>query len=285
MTVGDLLRTLTTRFAAAGIDSARIDARVLLAHVLGVEPLQLFNRPERVLTPPELEQAEALARRREAREPMAHITGRRGFWTIELEVTADTLDPRPDTETLVEAVLAALPDRQAPLSLVDFGTGTGCILLALLSELPRATGLGIDISPGALAVAERNARRLGLAERAGFKLGDWGRGLAGRIDVITSNPPYIPESDLAALEPEVARWEPRTALTAGPDGLEAYRILAPQMAELLAPGGLAAVEVGKGQAPEVAALMGAAGLVAVETRPDLAGVERCVLARKAAKMT
>lgn len=275
---GTAARALTERFAAAGIDTARLDARLLVAEVLGVEPMKVTTYPETELSPDQAARLDSLAARRQAREPISHILGRRGFWTLDLEVTADTLDPRPDTEALVEAVLGAVTDRQAPLALLDFGTGSGCILLALLAELPQARGLGIDRSEGALAVAQRNAHANGLADRAQFRLGDWGRGLDGRFDVIVSNPPYIPDEDIAGLEPEVARYEPRTALAGGVDGLDCYRVLAPQIAALLAPGGVAGVEFGQGQAAAVAALFEGVGLTVTEVRNDLAGIERCLLA-------
>ncbi|MBX9635766.1 MAG: peptide chain release factor N(5)-glutamine methyltransferase, partial [Magnetospirillum sp.] len=261
-----------------GIHSHRLDARLLVAEVLGVEPNTVFTRPDMPLTPEQAARLEGLAARRMAREPMSHILGRRGVWTLTLKVTADPLDPRGDTETLIEAVLSRIADRQAPLRLVDFGTGTGAILLSLLSELPNATGLAVDKSPAALAVARENARANGLDHRAEFLLSDWGRDLTESFHVIVSNPPYIPDQDIDGLEPEVAAFEPRLALAGGPDGLECYRALIPDMARLLAPGGIAAVEVGMGQADSVAALFAAAGLVPGAVERDLAGVERCVVA-------
>jgi release factor glutamine methyltransferase len=275
---GDLVAALTDRFAAAGIADARFDARLLVAEVLGIGPGRLAAFPEMPLGPDLALRVEALAARRAAREPMSHVLGRRGFWTLDLAVSADTLAPRPDTETLVEAVLDQVADRTRPLSLLDLGTGTGCILLALLSELPNATGLGIDRSEGALGVARLNAAGTGLAGRAAFRHGDWAAGLSGPFDIIVSNPPYIPDGDIDALEPEVARFEPRGALAGGPDGLDCYRLLAPQMAALLGAGGVVAVEVGQGQDGDVAALLAAAGLEEIAVRPDLGGIARCVLA-------
>jgi release factor glutamine methyltransferase len=277
MTVGEALASLTARFAAAGIDTAKLDARVLIGHVLGIEPIQVFSRPERVLGADEAASLEAAALRRERREPMAHITGRREFWSLTFEVTADTLDPRADSETVVEAVLETVADRTRPLRLLDFGTGTGCLLLSLLSELPNATGLGIDRSEAALEVARRNAQSLGMAQRTEFRRGDWGRGLDGLFDVIVSNPPYIPDEDVAGLAPEVAAFEPRGALAGGPDGLDCYRTLIPDAARLLRPGGLLALEVGLGQAAPVGELVLQQGLRFQGARRDLAGIERCVL--------
>ncbi|MGE5476500.1 MAG: peptide chain release factor N(5)-glutamine methyltransferase [Bacteroidales bacterium] len=274
---GTLVRALTQRFAAAGIDTARLDARLLVAEVLAVAPDRVALDPGLAVTAEQAGRIEALAVRRAAREPVSHILGRRGFWTLNLKVTADTLDPRGDTETLVEAVLARIPDRAAPLRLMDFGTGTGAIVLALLSELPNATAIAVDKSPAALAVARDNASAHGLDGRIRFVLSHWGAALDERADVIVSNPPYIPDQDIDGLAPEVAAYEPRLALAGGPDGLDCYRELVPQMARLLVPGGLAAVEVGAGQAPQVAALFQAAGLRDIAFACDLGGVERCVM--------
>jgi release factor glutamine methyltransferase len=277
-TLGEALREGGRRLGLAGIDTAMFDARLLLAEVTGLAAPMVSLRGDAVMEPEAAARFEALLARREGREPMSHILGRRGFWTLDLAVTAATLDPRPDTETLVEAVLAALPDRKTPLHLLDFGTGSGCILLALLSELPAATGLGIDASPAALAVAAANAKACGLAERVQFRLGDWGQGIGGRFDVIVSNPPYIPEAEIDTLAPEVARFEPRSALSGGADGLECYRRLIPDIARLLSPGGVAALEVGQGQAGAVTALLTDAGLGREMVRCDLGGIVRCVVA-------
>jgi len=276
--LGEALREGGRRLDRVGIDTARFDARLLLAEATGLAAPMVSLRGAEAMTPEAAARFEALLVRREGREPMSHILGRRGFWTLDLAVTAATLDPRPDTETLVEAVLAAHPARTRPLRLLDFGTGSGCILLALLSELPAAVGLGIDASPAALAVAVANAERCGLTERANFRLGDWGQGIGGRFDVIVSNPPYIPEAEIDGLEPEVALFEPRSALSGGADGLDCYRRLIPDIARLLAPAGMAALEVGQGQAGAVAALMTNAGLGRVMVRCDLGGIERCVVA-------
>lgn len=278
LTVGEALADIAGRLRRAGVDTARLDARMLLAEVLGAEPLAVVAHPEWPVDAAAGERLAALVARRERREPMSHILGRREFWSLDFVVSADTLTPRPDSETLVEALLAAIPDRRAPLRLLDFGTGTGCLLLALLSELPAARGVGVDISSAALAVARRNADRLGMAQRADFVSGDWGRGLAGLFDVILSNPPYIGEDDIAGLEAEVASFEPRSALAGGPDGLACYRRLVPDIMRLLAPDGVAAVEIGQGQAEAVAALFSESG-ASVVIRRDLAGVQRCLVIR------
>lgn len=281
MTAGQASRAIAERLRALGIDSARLDARLLVAEVLGVEPGVVFTKPDTPLTDEQAARIEVLAARRLAREPMSHILGRRGFWTLTLKVTADTLDPRADTETLIEAVLSLIADRAAPLRIVDFGTGTGAILLALLSELPNATGLGVDKSPAALAIAKENAKANGLEPRTDFMLADWGRDLDERFNVIVSNPPYIPDQDIDGLEPEVAAFEPRLALAGGLDGLDCYRALIPHMGRLLAPDGLAAVEIGMGQADAVAQLFAVSGMEVAAVARDLAGVERCVIAAPA----
>lgn len=282
-TAGAAAEALTRRFAAAGIDTPRLDARLLVAHILGIRPQDILLRPDTPL-PPDAEGAlEGLARRREAREPISRILGHRGFWSLDLAVSAETLDPRPDTEALIEAVLEAMPDRSAPWRILDLGTGTGCILLALLAEFPTATGVGLDIAPGAVATASANAEALGLAGRATFALCDWTQGLAGLdgdFDIVVSNPPYIPDGDIAGLEPEVRSHDPLRALAGGPDGLDAYRTLAPLVAGRTRPQGLVAFEVGIGQAADVTDLLHRVGFISVWNRADLAGVDRCVCARR-----
>lgn len=216
--------------------------------------------------------------RRADREPVSRILGRRGFWRHEFLVGPETLDPRPDTETVVEVALEAMPGPQGPYRVLDLGTGTGCILLSILGDRPKATGLGIDISAGAVAVAAENARRLGLADRARFARGDWATAVDGTFDVIVSNPPYIPDAEVPGLEPEVSRHDPHTALKGGPDGLSPYRILAREARRLLSASGSLIVEVGAGQANDVATLFEAARLRVTDVRRDLAGIARCVRA-------
>ena len=278
--ISESLRAATASLAEAGIDSARLDARLLLGEVLGRDATWLFNHGGDVLDDGARAAFAALIEKRRDRQPISLILGRREFWSLDFTVTRDTLAPRPDSETLVEAVLADLSDRGRPLSLLDLGTGTGCLLLALLSELPAARGIAVDIDPATLAVARGNAERLGLAGRARFVQSDWYEKITGRFDVIVSNPPYIPSQDIAGLDPEVARFEPQGALDGGADGLDAYRLLAAALGDFLAADGLAAFEVGAGQAPDVAALLARAGFASCSIRRDLAGIERCVLARR-----
>lgn len=277
------LRAATRRLAEAGIDTARLDARVLLAHRLGVAPGWLVTHSDEVLRPEQTAAFDADLNRRAGREPVARILGEQEFWSLRFQVTADTLIPRPDSETVVEAVLRRLPDRSAPLRLLDFGTGTGCLLLALLHELPQAWGVAVDRNPGAARVAAANARALGLSERTAVLCGDWGTALDGFFDAILSNPPYIPDQDIAELQPEVSRFEPWPALAGGTDGYHAYRQLARDVARLVAPGGFVALEVGQGQAAYVAGLLQAQGLTTVEAHKDLGGIDRCVIAERPGK--
>ena len=215
--------------------------------------------------------------RRAAREPLAFLTGRQGFWTLDLAVSPATLIPRADSEALIEALIGARPDRAAVRRVLDLGTGTGCLLLAALSEYPGAWGVGVDVSPPACRLAALNAAANGLASRAALVCGDWGEALAGRFDVILGNPPYISRQELDALMPEVGRHEPMRALDGGPDGLACYRRLMPSLAPMLRPDGLAILEVGIGQADAVAAVAAGAGLRPVSTASDLAGIVRAVL--------
>ncbi len=253
---------------------------LLLAEATGLAPDRVRIETDTVLAPEAEARFAALLARRAARQPIAQILGRREFWSLTFRVTPDVLDPRPDSETLVTAVLERVADRKANLRLLDFGTGSGCLLLSLLHELPEAQGLGIDQSEAALAVARGNAASLGLEARATFQLGDWGSGLAGTFDIVISNPPYIESGTIAALAPEVARHEPLSALDGGADGLEAYRRLIPDAARLLAPDGLVALEIGQGQEAAVAALLERAGFGAVAMAADLGGTIRVLLGRK-----
>ena len=271
------LGTATTELRAAGIDAPRRDARLLMQHALGLSPEALLADDRLPLGEDEAGRLTALVRRRAAREPIAYLTGRREFWSLDFAVDRSALVPRPESETLVEAVLDRAPRLPAHPRLLDLGTGTGCLLVALLSELPGAVGLGIDVSASAVSLARANARRHGLGERASFAVADWGAALAARFDVVVSNPPYVATPELVSLAPEIACHEPWTALAGGVDGYECYRRLAPQIARLLASGGLAAIELGAGMADEVRSLFAASGLLEIGRRRDLSGIERCAL--------
>ena len=282
-TVEGARRALATRFQSAGIDSAELDARLLLGHALNLDLTGMIAAANRALTMDESNRIETLASRRLTGEPVARILGQKEFWGLRLELSPATLVPRPDTETVVELALQMLREGPAgkPPRIADLGTGTAAILLALLSELPEATGIGTDISDEALETATANAARLGLAPRASFIRCDYASALTGPYDLIVSNPPYIRSSDIAGLAVEVREHDPLAALDGGPDGLDAYRALIPQAARILAPGAALVVEAGQGQAAQIEALMTAAGLTPHGApRADLAGIPRAIGARK-----
>ncbi len=259
---------LNAAAARIGGDTPRLDAEVLLAHHLGCSRGSLLLNPDRSF---DGQAYDLLVNRRAAGEPVAHITGRREFWSLDLIVTPDVLIPRPDSETLIE--VAQRLCTRPPAHILDLGTGSGALLLAALSVWPAATGLGIDTSPAALAVAARNAERTGMAARAAFRAGNWGEGLTERFDLILSNPPYIAVDE--RLSEEVRLHEPASALFAGSDGLNDYRRILPQLPGLLAPGGLAVLEIGWQKGRAVMELAEAQGLAASLHR-DLGGRDRCV---------
>lgn len=264
--------------AAAGIESARLDARLLLQEVLAVTPERMIGHPEQPVSEADAAVFRGLLARRARREPIAYIVGWREFWSLPFRVTPATLVPRPESETLVETALHRIGDRHRPLRVLDLGTGSGCLLLALLSELPRAWGLGVDCSPAALTVARDNAVALGLAERTAWLGGDWTAALAGPFDLVVTNPPYVARGDIARLAADVRDYEPRAALDGGTDGLGPVTTLAANLACILAPGAPVVVECGAGQAPQVAAILAHRGFVDVGTVDDLCGIGRCVSA-------
>ncbi|HEU0098599.1 MAG TPA: peptide chain release factor N(5)-glutamine methyltransferase [Allosphingosinicella sp.] len=269
MRLNTALAAATSRLAPRG-DTPRLDAELLMAHALGVEREAMLLGDAAREAPASFE---ALVARREAGEPVAYITGRRGFWTIELEVGPGVLVPRPDSETLIEAALAHFGEA-GPRRILDLGTGPGTLLLAALDQWPGSTGLGIDSSGTALGYALRNAGRLGLGDRAEFRRGDWAEGVDERFDLVLCNPPYVEAG--AELPRDVASWEPPEALFAAADGLSEYRRLAPEIPRLLAPGGLACLELGRGQKADVARLFDGSGLT-LSSRTDLTNIERCLL--------
>ena len=279
-TVAQARRAVAAKFRAAGLDSPDLDARILIGHALGLDHAALAAAQARRLDAEEERTVAAFADRRLAGEPVARIVGQKEFWSLPLRIDAATLVPRPQTETVVEAALAAV-DARGPrtrsLRIADLGTGSGALLLALLSELPNAFGIGTDISDAALAVARDNARRLGL-QRANFIAGNMAAALCGPFDLIVSNPPYVASGDIAALPREVRDFDPRAALDGGADGLDFYRAIAAAAPALLAPKGGVVVELGIGQMEPVAALFAAAGLAPLPPRPDLNGVPRALVA-------
>jgi len=254
--VNDTVLAAAKRMAAAGIDSARADARILWDAARG-----------------DVAAFDALIARRLTHEPIAYITGHKEFWSLDFDVGPGVLVPRPDTETLIEEAIRLVADRTAPLRIADLGTGSGAILCAALREFPNATGIGWEASPAAYAFAARNAARL-VGARADIRLGDWNEAV-GPFDLVFSNPPYIPAADIESLDPDVAAFEPHTALDGGPDGLDAYRALAGLLPKILAPGGFALLEIGIGQASAMGTLFQKLQMIRIV--PDLAGIPRCVL--------
>lgn len=269
MSIVDALRDATVTLSAVS-DTPRLDAELLMAHALGIDRNDLLLRQRDLHAPVAF--AVHLGQRL-AGAPIAHIVGSRDFWTISLAVTPDVLIPRPDSETLIEAAVDHFRDR-APTTMLDLGTGSGALLLAALDQWPQARGLGIDASAAALAVAQGNADRLGMSDRATFRLGDWAQGVDGPFDLLLINPPYIAID--APLAGDVLH-DPASALFAGTEGLDDYRRIAPQLAGLIAPGGMAAIEIGYDQRESVSALLVAQGLRVVARR-DLAGQDRCLVA-------
>jgi release factor glutamine methyltransferase len=274
-------RALAEKFRQAGIDSAEMDARLLMAHALGIDRAELIANAERALKPNEIKTIDALGERRLRHEPVARIFGRKEFWSLSLHVSPAVLVPRPETETVVEAALDIVVGdalQMEKLRLLDIGTGSGALLLALLSELPNAVGIGTDISADALEVARVNAERNNLAGRCTFIACDIAAGLQGPFDLIVSNPPYVARGDIASLAPEVCDYDPALALDGGADGLDGYRAIAADARRLLAPGGKLFVELGAGQEAAVCALFTKAGLTVAAARADLAGIPRALSA-------
>ena len=276
------LRHLVRVFEAARLPDARSDARFLALHALALTPLDLTLRGREAIGEAGAEALERAAARRLAGEPVARIVGAWEFWGLPFALGPETLVPRPDTESVVEAALRLFPDRNRPLRLIDLGTGTGCILVALLHERPNALGIGLDRAEGALAVARRNAAENGVGDRAAFLRGSWLDALAGPFDLIVSNPPYIAAPVIATLEPEVRLHDPLAALDGGTDGLDAYRAILLAIARrpgLLSAGGALVLEIGYDQGRALTHLAQEMGFADVSVGRDLAGNERVVTVR------
>ena len=276
MTLREAIHTATLTLTQAGVETPARDARLLVAHAAGIPADRLTLHETDALPPDATTRLADAITRRAARQPVSQITGQRLFWGRSFRVTPDTLDPRPETETLVAAALS-----EPFHKMIDLGTGTGCILLSCLADNPAAHGTGTDISPAALAVAQDNAARLGLAPRSSFHVSDWFTAIQGRFDLILSNPPYIAAAEMPGLAPEVRDHEPQMALTPGGDGLAAYRIIARSGAARLLPGGRILLEIGPTQGPAVTVMLAAAGLCDIRILPDMDGRDRVVKARKA----
>lgn len=273
-----LLAALTRDFTAAGLEAPEREARLILKAALGLSDLDVIARRDLSVTPEEAAYLRALAARRVTGEPLARLTGHREFWSLDFALSPDTLVPRPDTETLVEAALNAFPDRNAPLRVLDLGTGSGAILAAILSERPNAFGIGVDLSEGAARQAGANLIALGLGGRSAVMVGEWNAALLGRFDLVVSNPPYIASIDIEGLDVEVRAHDPRLALDGGPDGLDAYRAIAKALPRLLAKDGIAVLELGIGQEADVALLLRDAGVPADgPARCDLSGTARAIV--------
>ncbi len=275
------MRDAATALSAAGLDNVRLEARLLLSRAAGLSVEQLIAHGNEAAPAAVAVTLRELTARRIQREPMAYILGEREFWGLSFKVSPDVLVPRPDSETLIEAALALMPDRHRPWHILDLGLGSGCLLLTLLHEFPAARGVGLEVSPPALAVAEANAAALKVQARARLILGDWREPgwvdrLGGPFDLLVANPPYIEAADIEGLMPEVSRFEPRLALDGGFDGLAAYRIVAAAAPRLLSPGGRVLLEVGLGQAAEIYGIFQGTGLVAEPAWKDLGGIDRVV---------
>jgi release factor glutamine methyltransferase len=275
MTAAEALRAAVLRLTAAGIDGAARDARVLLAFAMEIAPDRLTLHLPDALHATAQDTFEAALQARLQHQPVAQITGQRLFWGRSFKVTRDTLDPRPETEILVQAAL-----ERPFVKLLDLGTGTGCILLSLLADMPMAQGVGTDLSSAALQVADQNAQSLGLTHRATLLQSDWFSNVSGRFDLIVSNPPYIAAEEMAGLSPDVLQWEPHAALTPGGDGLQAYRAIAAGARARLLAGGRILLEIGPSQAAAVTALLAAQGFDAISVLQDFDGRDRVVAAEK-----
>ncbi len=283
-TLGSLMTEAVAALRDAGIDNARMDARILLSAAAGVDSSRIAAWPEDIVADDKSTKFRDMIARRLRREPVSRILGQRDFWRHSFKLSPETLDPRPDSETIVELALDWLEDRDAP-TVLDFGTGTGCLLLSIIGDLQNARGLGVDISQGAVACARQNADQLGYGGQVEFRVSDWDQAVTDDertkgFDLVVSNPPYITRDEMDDLSPEVSRFDPRLALTDEGDGLGAYRILSRVAFGLVKPAGFVIFEIGQGQENAVARLLVEAGFVGVEYREDLGGIVRCVAAKK-----
>lgn len=267
------------RLASSGVENPELDVRLLLRHVLGWGDVKIFSNYNQLLSETEVTSLNTVIARRMAREPVSRIIGRRGFWNSEFKVSPHTLDPRPDSETLIELALKTVSP--PPQRILDLGTGSACLLLTLLEEWPAAEGVGLDISAAAIETAQENAAALQLADRADFRASDWAHyNPAAPFDLVISNPPYITDEEMAALAPEVAQYDPVLALSGGVDGLDAYRAIVPLLQKFLKPGGWVFFEIGHAQASSVKSLLAEAGFTMIQSSTDLGESDRVVAAKR-----
>lgn len=281
MTGAEALAEAQRRLQEAGLQEARRDARHLLAQVLEMSVERLFGHPDSPVTAAQATRLFELIDRRCKSEPLSRLLGRREFWSLSFELSPATLDPRPDSETIIEAALEALPERDRAWRILDLGTGSGCLIGALLSEYPKAVGTAVDLSAAAVETARDNLARLGFAARVRCLEADWDAGLEGKFDLIVANPPYITDAEIDGLAPAVADYDPRLALAGGKDGLDAYRALAPVLTRRLADEGVGVIEHGEGQQGAIGDLFSQGGLEVMAKRADLAGRPRCLVVRSA----
>ncbi len=275
MKLKEIIRNTKARFRDAGIESYAIDADVIIAEAIDKNREFLIGNPEYEVAQEQLEKIEGFCNRRENREPVAKILGRKEFWSMEFAVDKNTLDPRPDSETLIEAVLGIYQDKAADLRILDLGTGSGCLLLVLLSEYKNAYGMGVDINSGAINKAKENSFKLNLARCSDFVVSNWVEKVDGDFDLVIGNPPYIKESDIDSLEPEVSKYDPYIALAGGENGLSCYEEIAKNMP--LKSGGYAVFEFGLGQGEDVKNIFCNAGMQFVSFKKDLSGIDRCIV--------
>lgn len=279
-TIQSIVIEMREQFKATGLDTPELDARLLVQDILGISHEELLLNYSRIISDSESKTLIEAVQRRILREPVSRILGTRAFWKFDFKISRETLDPRADSEALVEAVLRHV-DKRAPLTILDLGTGTGCLLLSLLHELPLATGLGVDISAGAVQIARQNAADLGLSKRADFTISDWSNlAINEPFDLVISNPPYIRDGDIADLEPEVRQYDPYCALAGGGDGLDCYRSIVNILENILVPHGKFFLEIGYDQAESVKGILAGKGLHVLHVDQDLAGRDRCIVSQR-----
>ena len=277
-TLGSVYRYLIRELSLSKIENPQLEARILLAFASGVKQTRIIGYPEDKLDNSIISNLEKIMARRKTGEPIAYITGVKEFWSLNFNVTKETLIPRPDSETIVQSVLDTITNHMDRISILDLGTGSGCLLLALLSELPKAIGVGIDISSTSCKIAKKNAKELGLNNRAKFYQGNWMEGIHDQFDIIVTNPPYVAEPDMEFLDREIRLFEPHLALSGGPDGVAAYRLIAKESITRLKTAGILVVEIGINQAQSIRDIFVQNGLKIIKTQRDFSNIDRCILA-------